>query len=80
LLREDRERLHGQDYGAYIGGQGDEIATFFVEPELDLPADIRQKLQKVLSHLRIVANNGPATPGGGGIPRRPPALPFRTVK
>lgn len=66
-----------QDYGAYVVDQSVAM-TFYAEP--DLPAltvaRLRDDLQRLRRELRVVANNSPDTPGGGGTPAAPapPAL------
>jgi len=69
-----------QDYGAYLISSyhdGDGFTIYgerSVEPETSPEVDAQ--IGKLLRELKIVSNNGPATPGGGGTPRRPQAPPF----
>lgn len=67
-----------QDYGGYIVesfGAGEKDIDFFVEPGAarEVPADFDAMLSKIIPHLKIVGNNSPQSPGGGGTPRRPQA-------
>ncbi len=63
-----------QQYGAYVVDQS-EAMTFYAEP--DLPAltvaRLRDDLQRLRRELRVVSNNTPDTPGGGGTPLAPAA-------
>jgi len=79
-----------QDYGVYIvdtGAVPSNMLVIKIDPQAG--ADIRDRdafldgLKLALRELLVVVNsheNGgrPATPGGGGTPRRPLAPPFRT--
>ncbi|MBX3025239.1 hypothetical protein KF840_10040 [bacterium] len=68
-----------QDYGAYVvdrGGRGITVLAELGDP--DIQWDARgggpaswQDLATLRDHLRWVTNNGPASRGGGGTPRRP---------
>jgi len=62
-----------QDYGVYITGFSD--APFvLLAGEARLNRDKEDAmLSKLVPLLKIVANNTPQTPGGGGTPRREPA-------
>lgn len=80
-----------QDYGAYVthsynrapnDGQG------WTQPHLQLFAEgmsdaelraLHAEVSKLARHLRVVANNTPATPAGGGRPRRTPAPDFQPL-
>lgn len=68
-----------QDYGAYIADMGDAPFILFAEPGVSGECDFQavvQDIQQLEGLLRIVSNNTPETPGGGGAPRRPAAPPI----
>jgi hypothetical protein len=67
-----------QDYGAYIvaAGRDADFSLFVWEAELPAPEVLDELLSKVIPHLRVVINNSPETPAGGGVRRRPPAPPI----
>jgi hypothetical protein len=65
-----------QQFGAYnldsAGG-----LVFYAEPDSEaLLGPARADLAKIIPHLRVVLNNTPTTPGGGGTPTAPPAPPL----
>jgi len=65
-----------QDYGTYVT-QGLKRGGFEFYVAGDGSPELREELEKMVSLLKVVANNVPSTPGGGGEPRRPAAPPFR---
>lgn len=70
-----------QDYGAYIiehYESGSQDIKFFIEPteSPDILKDLDTQLVPVLKLLKVVTNNSPDLPGGGGRPRRTFAPPF----
>ncbi|MBI3879982.1 MAG: FecR domain-containing protein [Verrucomicrobia bacterium] len=69
-----------QDYGAYVAGTGPKPLMVAVAADASLPPEpeLDRIFNKLLPRLQIVANNSPATPGGGGEPRRAAAPPLRT--
>jgi hypothetical protein len=65
-----------RDYGAYLV-DGSSNFTFFAEPSAEGSlAGARADLDKIRSQLRVVTNNSPSTPGGGGSPIAPTAPDF----
>ena len=78
-----------QGYGAYVTEDvGWNVWDFVVErgvmPEFEDRYGFGleggrwgEEVRKIAPHLRIVANNGPGSVGGGGDPLRPPAPPLR---
>ena len=77
-----------QDYGVYISGafegklfpkaEKKPHIGFWIEPTAteELPENIDAQLAPIIRHLKVIANNGPASIGGGGVPRRPLAPNF----
>ena len=77
-----------QDYGVYISGafegklfpkaEKKPHIGFWIEPTAteELPENIDAQLALIVRHLKVVGNNGPASIGGGGVPRRPLAPNF----
>jgi hypothetical protein len=67
-----------QDYGAYIVDSAHSNFVLFAEPPAQSEvSQIRtEAMQALVAQLKIVANNGPKSIGGGGHPRRPPAAPM----
>lgn len=73
-----------RDYGAYVVGTFNAggkdlvlLADRACDPEVT--PDLMAALRPVAAHLQRVENNTAQTPGGGGIPRRPPAPPVVTL-
>jgi len=68
-----------QDYGAYVADMGDAPFALFAEPGVSGECGMGEvigDLQQLQPLLRIVANNAPEKPGGGGTPRAPLAPPI----
>lgn len=70
-----------QDYGGYIVESfmsGINHVAVFAEPGTKIgdPASFNADLSRVIRHLKVVANNRPETPGGGGTLRRELAPPL----
>ena len=67
-----------QNYGAYVTDAAGANLVFYVEPSArgEVPDDFESQLAKAVAFLRVVANNGPRSVGGGGSPRRPLAPPL----
>ncbi len=68
-----------QDYGAYVADMGDAPFVLFAEPGVSAECDMAgvvEEIQQLQPLLRIVANNAPETPAGGGTPRAPLAPPI----
>lgn len=67
-----------QQYGAYVVDTA-AVMTLYAEPNVPAAdiAAIRDALPRIRRELRIVTNNTPTTPGGGGIPLAPAAPPLR---
>jgi hypothetical protein len=64
-----------QDYGAYVvDASGGGTWNFYADATIPLnllPVQWSQfnvEFNRALTYLKVVANNGPSTPGGGGIP------------
>jgi len=71
-----------QDYGAYVVEsftKSRQSVFFFADPVCrnEIPADFDANLSKIIKVLKVVSNNTPQTPGGGGTPRRPLAPAFK---
>lgn len=71
-----------QDYGAYVVEsftKSRQSVFFFADPACrsEIPTDFDANLSKVIRALKVVSNNAPQTPGGGGTPRRPLAPAFK---
>lgn len=65
-----------RDYGAYLADASENF-TLFAEPSAEGSlAGARADLDKIRSQLRVVTNNSPSTPGGGGSPIAPTAPNF----
>jgi hypothetical protein len=65
-----------RDYGTYLV-DGSENFTLYAEPSAEgLLAGARADLDKIRAQLRVVTNNSPSTPGGGGPPTAPLAPGF----
>ncbi len=75
-----------QDHGVYLvhsfRGPAGSAAAGWTPPALQLfaeelpggdPHELAAAVSRLVPLLKVVANNGPASPGGGGEPRRPPA-------
>jgi hypothetical protein len=57
-----------RDYGAYLVDASENF-TLFAEPSAEgILSGARADLDKIRAQLRVVTNNSPATPGGGGTP------------
>ena len=74
-----------RDYGAYIvgtfdGGQKDVVLLADRACEPEVTPELMAELGPLLIHLHRVANNTPASPGGGGIARRPAPPPLVHTK
>ncbi len=67
-----------QDYGAYVTDSGGPGVVLYAEPRAapELALDLYNDMETLVAHLKIVDNNTPQTPGGGGVPCRDPAPPF----
>jgi hypothetical protein len=79
-----------QDYGVYIkdtfdgeyftdwqrAGRPDLVICAELNSWNELPADLPEKLKRIVRELRVVENNSPESIGGGGKPRRPRAPGF----
>lgn len=69
-----------QDYGAYCddssGFAGVTLSAEGASEGLPELSEMRQDFPKLHALLLPVTNNTPATPGGGGQPRQPPAPPL----
>ena len=75
-----------QDYGGYVVDMAGAPLVLYAEPsaqselgELNAGGGAGLRLDEVLPHLRLVANNGPDRIGGGGKPRVPFAPPFKAA-
>jgi hypothetical protein len=65
-----------RDYGAYLVDASENF-TLFAEPSAEGSlAGARADLDKIRSQLRVVTDNSPSTPGGGGSPIAPTAPDF----
>jgi hypothetical protein len=65
-----------RDYGAYLVDASENF-TLFAEPSAEGSlAGARADLDKIRSQLRVVTNDSPSTPGGGGSPIAPTAPDF----
>jgi hypothetical protein len=63
-------------YGAYLVDASENF-TLFAEPSAEgMLAGARADLDKIRAQLRVVTNNSPSTPGGGGTPIAPLAPDF----
>jgi hypothetical protein len=57
-----------RDYGAYLVDASENF-TLFAEPSAEgILSGARADLDKIRAQLRVVTNNSPSTPGGGGAP------------
>lgn len=69
-----------RDYGGYIVDPTSRNLALFAEPTVatggELPDDLDTALALIAKHLKVVTNNTPKTPGGGGKPRREYAPEF----
>jgi hypothetical protein len=68
-----------QDYGAYVVDRASAV-VLYAEPSLEGTNELeamREDMPSIRRQLRVVANSGPQSVGGGGTPRRPPAPPLR---
>lgn len=65
-----------RDYGAYLV-DGSANFVFSAEPSAEnLLPSARADINRIRNELRIVTNNTPSSPGGGGSPVAPPAPPI----
>lgn len=63
-----------QDYGAYVVANCEWQRMHFYISDNEAPKEALDfALERLASELRVVTNNTPQTPGGGGKPRREPA-------
>ena len=67
-----------QDYGVYISGACDWQQFLFFHAEGAMPPNSDALLGRLFKELHVVTNNTAATPGGGGVPRRPLAPELST--
>jgi hypothetical protein len=67
-----------QRYGAYVVDQSPGTFAFYAEPSVTGPglASLRADVRKLRPWMRVVANNGPWLPNGGGARTQPAAPPF----
>ncbi|MGD9723014.1 MAG: carboxypeptidase regulatory-like domain-containing protein [Pirellulales bacterium] len=66
-----------QDYGAYITDTGGGNVIYYAERgAADIVTTSGNELGRLTPYLRVVANNGPNSIGGGGVRRRDPAPAF----
>ena len=68
-----------QDYGVYVTGSCQWQSMHFFTAEADAPGNLEAILTRLFKELHVVANNAPATPAGGGVPRGPRAPEFAEV-
>jgi hypothetical protein len=70
-----------QDYGAYCddsaGSRGIVISAEGAAEGMPELEDMRRDFPRIHPYLRPVKNNTAASPGGGGVPRQPPAPPLQ---
>ena len=65
-----------QDYGVYVTGTIGFPFALLTDSSLPNSPSIDALLNQLVPLLRVVSNNTPQTPGGGGEPRRPSAPRF----
>lgn len=80
-----------RDYGAYVpddtawdaadlcveAGVPEEVEATFGYRLTGRDGPFVAEMRRIVTALSIVDNNGPASIGGGGVPRRPPASPLK---